>query len=95
MNIMKFREYLQNKGQPLDEIKNTIEILKEFERFLKSSKKSFDTLNTEDFHEFSTLLIDNEENTYENYGSLLQYGYFTGKKELNNAGQQIKSWMRA
>ncbi|MHA1995430.1 MAG: hypothetical protein ACW97Z_12880 [Candidatus Hodarchaeales archaeon] len=89
MQIVQFEEYLQNKDIKTDSINNSVRIIEEFDKFLKKSGKTIEKVEYCDLHNFSASLIQNGENTYENYGSLLQYGYFTKNNELIAASMEL------
>ncbi len=89
MQIECFKEYLKDKGLDSEKIENSLSILKEFKNFLLKFNKSIKKIKYNDLHNFSAFLIENRINSYENYLSLLRYGYYTNNKELIIASMEL------
>ena len=89
MQIQGFKEYLQDKDLDSKIIENSLSTLKEFKNFLIKLNKSITKIKYDDLHNFSAFLIENGLNSYENYVSLLRYGYFSNNKELIIASMEL------
>ena len=82
MQIEDFRKFLEKRKLEPKVIENSLKIVKECESFLSNMGKTFLNNEVEDVHVFSSVLIEKEKNTYENYLSLLRYGFFTENENL-------------
>ena len=77
MNTKGFREYLQEREIPEEEILASIELIERFEQFIKHPGKP----KKDDFLDFSNHLIEDGNNTLANYYALARYAYFTKNNE--------------
>ena len=78
MDIHGFREYLQERKISEQEITASIHLAKRFEDFVGESED----VGEKDLLDFSTSLIETEENTISNYYALARYAYFIGNHEV-------------
>jgi hypothetical protein len=79
-----FRSYLQERKMAKDDIECAVGIVERFEAFLKrpGRSKSLKTATSKDVHAFSTILIEEQNNTYENYLALARYAKFVRNHPL-------------
>ncbi|MHA2095390.1 MAG: hypothetical protein ACW98F_12245 [Candidatus Hodarchaeales archaeon] len=89
MKSEEFKEFLQKKSNNIEYIENSLIFIQEFGEFLSKSGKTIEKTETEDLHNFSNVLIQKGENSYDNYVSLLHYGYFTKTKNLIIASLEL------
>lgn len=73
-----FMEYLEEQKLDSDMMKKSLKIVTNFTLFLIRNEKTINTVEIEDVHNFSAILIEKEKNTYDNYLALLRYGLFNG-----------------
>ncbi len=81
MELDGFKVFLQQRKIDAEQIKAAMLIVEEFSRFLRY-QKSVEHASHEDVYDFSDYLIKQEKNTFENYVSLLRFGYFQKNKKL-------------
>ncbi len=89
MELDGFKVALQERKLDDEQIEAAVNIVDEFGKFLSHQKKSVENASNEDVYDFSDYLIEKEKNTFENYLSLLRFGYFQKKKELIIASLEI------
>lgn len=89
MNLDEFRTFLA--GRKLDEkqIDASISFLHEFKNFLVKKGKTPNNFTYEDIHDFSAHLIQNYKNSFDNYVTLVRYGYFTNNETLILASMEL------
>ncbi|MFW9780312.1 MAG: hypothetical protein ACFFE8_15835 [Candidatus Heimdallarchaeota archaeon] len=89
MQIEAFKRYLKEKNLDPEKIHNSIALLREFRKHIMNSTEYLDNITYEALHDFSAYLIKSGKNSYENYVSLLRYGYFTGNKDMIIATMEL------
>ncbi len=89
MELAGFKVALQERKLDDEQIEAAVDIVDEFGKFLSHQKKSVEKASNEDVYAFSDYLIEKEKNTFENYLSLLRFGYFQNNKELIIASLEI------
>ena len=80
MDTKGFRSYLEERDLSEEEITASIELAEWFEGFIKAAGNSKGTKS--DINNFSRKLIEDNENTLENYYALARYGRFVGNNEV-------------
>ena len=73
-----FRSYLRERETSEDEIEHAVSVVERFEGFLNRPGRSgsLKTATSEDVYAFSVILIEEGNNTYENYLALARYARF-------------------
>lgn len=89
MNFDQFKEYLSSKDLTEDKIQSAIELLEKFDEFVTKRQKSIKNTSYDDLHDFSSYLIENNKNSYENYVYLLRFGYFMKSDPLIIASMEL------
>lgn len=89
MKLDDFKVALKERKLDDEQIEAAVDIVCEFGRFLGLQEKSVWTASYEDAYDFSDYLIKKEKNTFENYVSLLRFGYFQKNKRLITAFLEI------
>jgi hypothetical protein len=89
MELDNFKEFLQERKLDTSQIDIAMNIVKEFGQFLTKSDKSLENIVYEDLHSFSAYLIANKKNSFDNYVSLLRFGYFTKNNQLIIAAMEL------
>ena len=86
-----FRKHLQEREIPEEKIKKSVLAVEEFETALKTFDKSatLETATSEDMRRFSKRMIDEGQNTYDNYVALARYGYFIINNEIYVAVMEL------
>jgi len=85
MDLEGFKAYLVEKN--LDtQISEAVAIIEDFSKFVS---KSIDEATYNDFQDFSTYLIKNNKNTWDNYINILRYGYYKSNKLLIVATMEV------
>ncbi len=89
MEEKKFKAYLEKYGIEKDTIDASIDLVKEFDDFLKEKGYTVNEASAEDFYEYSAHLISQGQNTPEAYVSILRYGLFAKNNELYIAAMEV------
>ncbi len=89
MKLDGFKEFLQERKLGQDKIDAAVNIINEFDEFLSKHEKSVENAVYDDLHNFSAYLIEKEKNSFDNYVSLLRFGYFRGNKQLIIASMEV------
>ena len=89
MNLDRFKQYLQKQNLDENKIDNAMEVLKEFSEFISKQNGSLEKATYNDLHRFSSYLVANKRNSYENYVYLLRYGHFMKNDQLIIAFMEI------
>lgn len=89
MNLDGFKTFLQGRKLDAEKIKASINLIRQFNRFLKTQKKTLENATYEDLYNFSNYLIENKTNTFENFASLFRFGHFLKNNELTIASLEI------
>ncbi len=89
MNLDRFKQYLQKQNLDENKIDNAMEVLKEFREFISKQHGSLEKATYNDLHRFSSYLVANKRNFYENYVYLLRYGHFMKNDQLIIASMEI------
>lgn len=87
--IEKFRKRLMDKDNPPEIVEEAISILTEFYEFLQTKDKSFEDTTSEDFYEFSSMLIKEKKNTSLAYEIFIVFGNFVENKTLVMLGREV------
>ncbi|MHA2379991.1 MAG: hypothetical protein ACXADS_12020, partial [Candidatus Thorarchaeota archaeon] len=84
MNKEGFQEFLKGREIPSDEIERSILIVERFDDFVKGLDRlrTVESVTSDDAAKFTTLLIDEEINSYENFVALVRYGRFVKNNDL-------------
>ncbi len=90
MNLDGFKTFLQGRKLDAEKIKASVNLIRQFSRFLKTQKKTLENASYEDLYNFFDYLIENKINTFENFASLFRFGHFQQSNELANVGCSIK-----
>ena len=69
MSLDKYKTYLEKKNLDSEEISKAIILIEKFSEFFEAKEISLESVDYEDFFNFSELLIEQKENTYKNYVS--------------------------
>ncbi|MFW9991579.1 MAG: hypothetical protein ACFFD4_05935 [Candidatus Odinarchaeota archaeon] len=88
-DITRFKQRLIDKNNPSEVIDEAISLLTEFKTFLEKKKKNFAGTSADDFYEFSSLLIKENNNTPLAYEVFIVFGEFTGNKSLVKWGREV------
>ncbi|MFW9903259.1 MAG: hypothetical protein ACFFFH_02925 [Candidatus Thorarchaeota archaeon] len=86
MDLEDFKAYLQERKLEPEKIAEAVGIIQEFSKFIS---KPINNATYEDFQDFSAYLIKNNKNTWDNYISILRYGYFKGNNLLIIASMEV------
>ncbi|MCK4637032.1 MAG: hypothetical protein KAT49_04045 [Methanomicrobia archaeon] len=89
MDEEEFRKFLENNKIEKETIEVSIKVIKEFDEFLQKRGNNIDTASPEDFYEYSVYLINQGQNTFENYVSILRYGLFKNSNDLYVAVMEV------
>ncbi len=93
MSLDKYKTYLEKKNLDSEEISKAIILIEKFSAFLESKGILLESVSNDDFYNFSELLIEQRENTYNNYVYLLYFGYYVNNKNLIIAAMEsIDGW---
>lgn len=82
MNFEDYKIFLEKKNWVSQRISNALLLMDDFRKFIETKGKSLDSLGYDDFYAFTELLIENKENTSDNFVSILYYGYYTRNEDL-------------
>lgn len=77
-----FRRYLQKRGLKAEDIDSSVNIVKEFEEYLKRHKNTFDSASLNALKEYISLLIKDGKNSPKTLIALARYCYYTKKTDL-------------
>ncbi len=89
MSLEKYKNFLEERKIDTNKIEASLSILEEFSDFLSQQNKTLENIDYEDLHSFSAYLIENNKNSYDNYISLLRYGYCISNNELIIAAMEL------
>lgn len=84
MDTDRFQKFLEGRGASEKKFDVYITIVEKFENFLKGSNH-LESPTSDDLLAFSTWMIDEKMNTYDNYVGLALYGRFIGNMDIRNA----------
>ncbi len=82
MKADEYKAFLEKRELKSEVIENSLKIVNEFELFLSEKGKTLTNSEIEDLHSFSTILIKEKKNSYENYLALLRYGFFMQEENI-------------
>ncbi len=82
MDRESFRKYLLTRNASEEQIEQSFKIVEKLERFQQQSGSNDNPVTGEEFAAFSAQMIDQGENTFENYLALARYGRFTHNNDL-------------
>ncbi len=82
MELNAFKVALKEQKLNEEQIEAAVDIVNQFGEFLSLQKKLVETASYEDVYDFSDYMINKKKNTFENYASLLRFGYFQKNKRL-------------
>jgi len=79
-----FREFLTKQKVPEEQMDAAVGLVERFEKFLKGQNPdtSLESATSDDAIKFTTIMMDENLNTYGNFVVLLRYGYFIGNNDL-------------
>ena len=79
-----FRGFLQERKGSEDQIMQSISIVEKFEELLKGldQSKTLESATSEEVAKFTTVLIKEGANTYENFVALARYGLFAKNNDI-------------
>lgn len=89
MELSAFKEYLVEKKLPEEKINAALHRVSDFSDYLTSKEASLDEVAYDQFYEYSEILIQHQQNSYNDYVFLLYYGYFTKNQDLIIAVMEI------
>ncbi len=89
MDIDGFRKFLSSRKIDQRAIKNSLNILRDFELVLEKNGKEIENATRQDFYDYSACMIAAGKNTVDNYLSILRYGYFKKLNEIIVAGMEV------
>ena len=89
MELEDFEEYLKEEMLPPEQVKVGLTVVKKFGEFFSKNERSIENANYGDLLDFSTQLIENQENSYVNYLGLLRYAYFIKNFQLIQVVMEI------
>ena len=87
--VNKFKQNLIEKDSPPENIDEMISTLTEFQEFLDKRGKTFQGASSEDFYDFSNILIGEEKNTRLAYIAILSLGDFFNYQNLSIFGRDV------
>lgn len=82
MSLDKYQTFLEKKNLDSEKVSKAMILIEKFSSFLKTKGTSLESVGSDDLHHFSELLIEQKENIYINFVSLLYFGYFTHNEDL-------------
>ena len=82
MNVEGFTNFGKERGFSEEIIAVALETVKDFESFLKETKRDAKTAIEEDIHNYAHELIKLGKNQKETYYGLIRYCYFSGNDEM-------------
>jgi len=88
-DINRFKQKLVSDEESAKRVEEALAVLFSFKEFLHERDKTFEVLNSEDFYEFSKILIELEKNTELSYEMLIRFGHFTNNSELVKLGREV------
>ncbi len=74
MDEKKFREFMEKNKAEKETIEVSVDLVREFDNFLKKKGTTVDRASAEDFYQYSAHLIEQGKNTLDAYLSILRYG---------------------
>lgn len=80
MDRDSFRKYLTERKVADEKISEALELVQRFEGFLKG--KDLSSATSDDAQDYIDTMMREGSNTYENFVTLLRYGYFIGNNDL-------------
>ena len=89
MKLDGFKEFLQERKLDLDKTAAAVNIVNTFSDHLAKHKKTIENASYDDFQNFSTYLIKNNENLFDNYVNLYRFGYFKKNDQLIIASMEV------
>jgi hypothetical protein len=84
-----FRKFLEEQKMDKDTIEVSVNLVRDFDDFLRKRGNTLDALSTEDFYEYSAVLISRGENTPDTYVTLLRYGLFSHNTTMYVAAMEV------
>ena len=87
--IEKYKKRLIDKNNPPELVDEAISVLTEFYEFLNKKNKTFEDTTSEDFYEFSSMLIRENKNTSLAYQTFIHFGNFIENKKLVVLGREV------
>jgi len=84
LNREGFQEFLKGREIPQDDIERSIQVVERFDDFVKelNQLRTLEYVTSDDAARFTTLLIDEGINSYENFVALARYGLFVKNNDL-------------
>ncbi|MDH5684391.1 MAG: phage integrase N-terminal SAM-like domain-containing protein [candidate division WOR-3 bacterium] len=89
MDIQGFKKFAEQRKLKEETIKASIQHLQDFAAFLQKNGKDIDNASHQDFYDYSAHLISIGQNTFDNYLSILRYGFFKRINELYIAAMEV------
>jgi len=88
-DIERFKQRLIDKENPPDKTEQAMKLLSDYYDFLQTKNRNFNSINSEDFYEFSKTLIDQEKNTQFSYEVFIIFGQLIENQELIKLGREV------
>ncbi|MFX1517800.1 MAG: hypothetical protein ACFFC6_15970, partial [Promethearchaeota archaeon] len=89
MDIDGFIEFLQKRNLDMEKINTAIDIITDFDKYLSKQEKSIEDATYDDVYSYSAYLIENNNNLYDNYLTLVRFGYYMKNNQLIIAAIEI------
>lgn len=87
--MLDFQKFLFNKGLSEENVNIIMQSVQKFKAYFDSLNKEINNLTFDDFYQYSQVMIDQEQNTHQNYVSLLHFGYFLNHHPLITAIMEV------
>jgi len=85
MTLNGFKDFLEQKNTSMEKITNALTIIEQFESFLHKIGSDLTTITYDNVYDFSTKLIQENINTYQNFVYVLYFGYYLNNHDIVNA----------
>ncbi len=87
--LERFKQRLIDKENPPEAVQEAITLLEDYSKFLLDRNRNFETAESEDFYDFSKVLIGENRNSGFTYEVFIIFGQFINNHELVKLGREV------
>ena len=89
MDMDGFIKFLQKRNLDTQKINSAVDIVTNFDKYLSKQEKSMKDATYNDVYSYSAYLIENNNNSYDNYLTLVRFGHYMKNNQLIIAAIEI------
>ena len=85
MSLNGYKDFLDQENIPQEKINKALTIIEQFKSFLYEIGSDLTKITYDNVHDFSAKLIQEKNNTYQNFVYILYFGYYLNNHDITNA----------